>query len=52
MKQWKYFNINDTRKEPCGTLYAADIHEAYAIGSRMKQLSESKFRDLFEIEQL
>lgn len=52
MKQWKYYYINNSDKEPCGTVYAYDIHEAYAIASRMKQLSEVKFREVFEVDLL
>mgnify|MGYP003151855743 CR=1 FL=1 len=52
MKQWKYYYISSSDKEPCGTLYASDINEAYAIASRMKQLSEVKFREVFEVDLL
>lgn len=52
MKKWKYFNAIDPSKEVVGVVYAADIHEAYAIASRMKDLPLHKFKDVFLIEQL
>jgi len=52
MKKWKYFNIKDSQKETVGTLYAEDLNEAYAVASRMKRLSLSKFQELFLVERL
>lgn len=52
MKHWKYFYLNDIKKEAIGTLYAEDEGEAYTIASRMKKLNIISFRDIFKVEQL
>lgn len=52
MRQWKYFYLNDSEKETCGTLYAENINEAYLIASRMKQLPIKEFKDIFGIDRL
>lgn len=52
MKHWKYYSLTDSKKEAVGTLYAADIDEAYAIACRMKQLPLGDFEKLFGIERI
>ena len=52
MRKWKYYYITDSNKETVGTLYAEDINEAYAIATRMKDLSLEKFQKLFTVEQI
>tara|TARA_S200002703_G_scaffold43808_3_gene38179 strand:- start:3605 stop:3763 length:159 start_codon:yes stop_codon:yes gene_type:complete len=52
MKKYKYFYINDLKKEACGTLYAGDINEAFAIACRMKELTLDSFKEIFDIKLL
>lgn len=52
MRQWKYYYLNDSNKETCGTLYAENINEAYLIASRMKQLPIKEFKEIFGVEKL
>lgn len=52
MKKWKYYSLIDPNKETLGTCYAKDKDEAFAIASRMKQLSLSSFMKLFGIEKI
>lgn len=52
MKKWKYYYLNDSKKETVGTLYAEDPNEAYLIASRMKQLPLIEFKKIFGVEKL
>lgn len=52
MKKFKYFYLNDNTKEAYGTLYAENLHDAYFIASRMKELPLAKFRELFGVERV
>lgn len=52
MKKWKYYYLNDSKKETVGTLYAEDPNEAYLIASRMKQLPLGEFKKMFGVERL
>jgi len=52
MKKWKYYYLNDSKKETCGTLYAENLNEACLIASRMKQLPIKEFKEIFGVERL
>ena len=52
MKKYKYFYLNSIKEEPCGTLHAENINEAFLIASRMKQLEIKKFREIFNVKLL
>ena len=52
MKRYKYFNINDLKKEKLVSLRANNKDEAFSIASKIKNLPLESFKKIFGIELL
>jgi hypothetical protein len=52
MKKWKFFSINDIKKEPHKILFASSVEEAIGMASSFKKLSIQDFNNLFIVEEI
>jgi len=52
MKKYKYYPINNKKKETCGVVEAKNKELAITKASIMKQLPVNKFTMLFKIEEI
>ena len=52
MKKWKYFYLNDSKKETVGIVLAESSGEAYGAACKLKQLPLEIFKELFGVERL
>lgn len=50
MKKYKYFYLNDKKREVCGVVKAEDVNEAFLIASKIKNLDLKKFKKMFNVE--
>ena len=49
MKNYIYYNINDSKKEPIGKLRANSLSEAIEIASQIKKLEKNAFLSTFKV---
>lgn len=50
--KFKYFTLNDNKKEAVGVINASTLEKAYKIASGVKKLSLKSFKKLFGVEKL
>lgn len=52
MKQYKYYFISDSKKEPIGKVKAYTKHKAIQKSAARKRLSVEHFLELFNVEEI
>ncbi len=50
--KFKYFTLNDSKREAVGVVNASTLEKAYKIASGIKKLSLERFKKLFGVEKL
>ena len=50
--KYKFYSINDIKKESISTFEASSIKEAYEIASNIKRIEIKNFNKLFAIEEI
>tara|TARA_Y100000361_G_scaffold85660_1_gene76102 strand:- start:351 stop:575 length:225 start_codon:yes stop_codon:yes gene_type:complete len=49
MKNYIYYNINDSKKEPLGKIQAESLNEAIELASQIKKLEKDAFLSTFKV---
>jgi hypothetical protein len=49
MKEFIYYNINDSKKEPLGKIQAKSLNEAIELASQIKKLEKDAFLSTFKV---
>ena len=50
--RYRFFSVNDKKKETVGTLTSDTLEGAYLSASKIKNLSLDKFKKLFTVEEM
>lgn len=48
--RYRFFSVNDKKKETVGTLTSDTLEEAYLAASKIKNLKLESFKKLFKVE--
>ena len=49
MKNYIYYNMNDSKKEPLGKIQAESLNEAIELASQIKKLEKDAFLSTFKV---
>tara|TARA_R110000803_G_scaffold9261_1_gene29375 strand:+ start:121 stop:294 length:174 start_codon:yes stop_codon:yes gene_type:complete len=50
--QYRFFSVNDKKKETVGIVTSDTLEEAYLSASKIKNLSLDRFKKLFTVEKM
>ena len=51
MKNYIYYNMNDSKKEPLGKIQAESLNEAIELASQIKKLEKDAFLSTFKVKE-
>ena len=50
--RYRFFSINDPKKETLGVVNSETLDEAYLMASQVKNLPLDSFKELFKVEEI